>query len=324
MNLISISILGEEEVDDSIEANMSTVSPSPPSYPHESFRNTLLESNRNISPPQFVIEHTKSFDNEPLKPIREEKSQEHLDGKPMDVIDISVEEAITVEVKKSKEKSVSVSSNDTNTLESMSNGDERTPIQSPQNMSGENGRFRSVSLNDAKNIGKNEVSPRSSSFSGTSKLVVRRNQMRSDSDPGGIGTSLSSSVSSQESDSIKHENHIKSNAKHAHRKKSRSETEDGLDRDRSYSGYSDSSGTGMKLIVTKRIRGASSASLGISPKSTRGFSTTPSDYSSSLRDYGGYSAWQTLKKNRSFKKEMESTLRRASGALVPDRRKPNR
>ena len=237
-------------------------------------------------------------DNELLKPIREEKSQENLDGKSLDVIDISVEEAITVEVTKSREIALSESSNETSTLESTMNAEDKTLTQSLHILSNnEKGRFQSISLNDGKNNDNNEVSPRSSSFSGTSKFVIRRqNQTRSDSDPGIVGNSLSSSISSQESDSLKHGDHVKSSLKLTQRKKSRSEMEECSDRDRSFSGYSDSSGTGMKLLIAKRVRGSSIALLGISPKSARGFSTTPSDYSSSFRDVGGYSAWQTLKK----------------------------
>ena len=277
-----------------------------------------------------------SDSSEPLKPIREEKSQESLDRN--DIIAISVEEEITVELKAKNGKFDT--SYDTSTLDTTENSDERTPIQSPiviNDNNDDSGRLRSVSLNDAGLEIRNETeSPRSSSFSGSAmhnKLMIKtQNHPRSGSDPGlgNVPSSLTSSVSSQESDMNQNESNSSTNRKTtvkkvSGRKKSRSENEDShSDRDRSNSIISDASASGVRLRIAKRLRGGSTVSLGVSPKCTRGLSCTPSEspFSSSYsRDAGyGYTAWQTLKKQRSFKKELDSTLRRNSGAVSEKRK----
>ena len=181
----------------------------------------------------------------------------------------------------------------------------------PNDISIEDSRYRSVSLTeDSARVVQETRSPRSSSFSGTMQnRFLSRMQTRSGSDPGlGVNaSSLTGSLGSQESDSSsRHENLTNKKAslkKPANRKKSRSETSDITEHRRCGSILSDS-GTAPRL--NKRMRGGSTISLGVSPKSARGF--TPSD--SPLSREGGYSAWQTLKKQRPFKKELDWNLRR--------------
>ncbi|XP_057305998.1 rapamycin-insensitive companion of mTOR-like isoform X2 [Hydractinia symbiolongicarpus] len=305
--------LGEEEIEDQIDDSMND------------------SSEYSASPtPSYDRAHSTDIA-EPLKPIREEKSQESLNSKSG--IDVFIEEEISVEYSNDKKSFSNVdSSNDTSTLDSSVNIDDHTPTQSP--VVDEKSRFRSISLNDGAHRTENEAtSPRSSSFSGTAmynKLTTTtQNQIRSDSDPGVglVQSSIASSVSSQESDLMRPESgpNIKNFKRLSGRKKSRSENEDVSDRDRSNSIISDSS-SGIRLRTAKRLRGGSTLSLGISPKSARGLSavTYESPYSSSYSRDGsyGYTAWQTLKKQRSFKKELDSTLRRQSG--VSERRKSSK
>ena len=312
----------EELPDDTIEANLSTIIPSPPP-PY------YLSDNRNYS-----IEN-----NEPLKPIREEKSQESIDIKNNDVIGISVVKEITLEVRNKlnfDKKNVQSENLDSTLISSQHNATTRnvtpTPIIVNNN---ENERFRSISFTDGAGH-RNETissSPRSLSFSGTplhNKLAVRtQNHPRSDSDPGAITNSLASSVSSQESDCLQNGHNPslnKTSLKNAaNRKKSRSENEDSSsERDRSSSIISDNSSQGgARLRIGRRLRGSSTLSLGVSPKSLRHYPSIPSDSPSSYsRDGYGYTAWQTLRKQRSFKKEMDSALIR--DGVMSERRKINK
>lgn len=260
-----------------------------------------------------------------MKPIREEKSQESLETKDPSIISISVQE---VQV----DAAGKVASFGNDVLDTTYTSEDRNSIQSPT-LPGENSgdtRYRSVSLTDYSARNSNiSRSPRSSSFSGTAannKLLSRTlNQPRSGSDPGlGVTSrSLNGSMSSQESN----ENGIPSKKnfkKKGERKKSRSENSADNEHGRTSSILSDSGTPGVRLRIAKRHRGGSTVSLGISPKSSRCLST-PSESPQSVysRDGAyGYTAWQTLKKQRSFRKELDSKLRRHSA--IPEKKRTTR
>lgn len=310
--------LGLEELpDDTIEANMSSIASSPtPPHPY------YLSENR-----AYSIEN-----NEPLKPIREEKSQESIDIKNNELIGLSVVKEITVEVKNKRNFERSLVENECGSLDNSGQKDNQqsnlTPIIIHDN---DNERFRSISFTEVvgRKFENTSNSPRSLSFSGTplhNKLAIRtQNHPRSDSDPGAITNSLASSISSQESDILR-STHIPNINKSLHikmsnRKKSRSENEDSAsDRDRSNSVISDNSSQGVsRLRMGKRNRGNSLLSLGVSPKSFQHFPSMPSDSPSSYSREGyGYTTWQSLRKHRSFKKEMD--LIRGGGSMADRKR----
>lgn len=237
----------------------------------------------------------------PLKPIREEKSQESLDMK-----------SVNVSMGDSKDEDELAISNDISPQERNS----MQSLMTSHDLSMNDSRLRSISLTDESgHVIVDSRSPRSSSFSGTmqNRFLNRTTfHPRSGSDPGLgiIPSSLAGSMSSQESDNSRNDNHNgskkNSSKKLGNRKKSRSETSDNMDHVRSNSVLSDSgSVSGIKLRITKRARVGSTVSLGVSPKSRRG-SITPLDSPGTY----GYTAWQTLKKERSFKKELDLNLRR--------------
>ena len=185
--------------------------------------------------------------------------------------------------------------------------DIRNSTQSPVNMNDvslDESRIRSISLTeDGARIMQETRSPRSASFSGTQQnKSVNRNSMRAGSDPGlgVISNSLTGSMSSQEG-----ENGKKNYKKSGNRKKSRSETSDTSEHGRSNSILSDYGYTpGARSRMVKRVRGGSNVSLGVSPKSARSGSPL------SREGAFGYTAWQSLKKQRSFKKELDWNLKR--------------
>ena len=255
-------------------------------------------------PRAFLIEN-----NEPLKPIREEKSQESLElvKNVLTSVDVNT-------VNEEQEEDVSLA-DDTNvrwnyhSLRTISISEDQNTSQSPVNpsdISMEDSRMRSISLTeDGVRTIQETRSPRSASFSGAqqNKTLSTRISMRAGSDPGLgiIPHSLTGSLSSQESDSGSKRNFKKSN----NRRKSRSENSDISEHVRSNSILSDYGTTpGTRLRMTKRLRGGSNVSLGVSPKSGRSESPLSRDGAF------GYTAWQTLKKQRSFKKELDWNLKR--------------
>lgn len=256
---------------------------------------------------------TYSIDgSEPLKPIREEKSQESLDvnSKKVNVITEQIGEEET-------ESHATFHRNHNSDLVTRTSiSEDRNSTVSPLNpsdVSMEDSRYRSVSLTEDSARVQETRSPRSSSFSGTmqNRFLTRTSMHpRSGSDPGlGINaSSLTGSLSSQESDNSSRYDNLtnkkSSYKKPGNRKKSRSETSD-ITEHRRYSSILSDSGTASRM--NKRSRGGSTLSLGVSPNRARSF-IAPSD--SPLSREGGYSAWQTLKKQRPFKKELDWNLRR--------------
>ena len=293
------------EEDDTIEANMSPLPPTTNNHespvPHTPLGVTPL------TPPPDYSRVFSIENNEPLKPIREEKSQESLELVKNVLVSIDVNS-----VNEDRDEVESLADETTSgrvNFRTISISEDRNTSQSPVNpsdISMEDSRTRSISLTEdgARTI-QEARSPRSASFSGAqqSKTLSTRISMRAGSDPGLgiIPHSLTGSLSSQESDSGSKRNFKKSN----NRRKSRSENSDISEHTRSNSILSDYGTTpGMRLRMAKRLRGGSNVSLGVSPKSGRSESPLSRDGAF------GYSAWQTLKKQRSFKKELDWNLKR--------------
>ena len=254
-----------------------------------------------------------------MLPIKEEKSQESLSQEKFSITGISVEDALTIELKLKEEYTYKESLPDTN---STINSEDRTPTQSPHIVQIQNeedtGRYRSISLNERSTMSYVPASLRSSSFSdgniGHFKYLHKNNRYRADSDPGVVANTYLNDLVHTRNVSILQgamNEKKKSYIAKVNRDKSQSITED--DRDRSSSILSDSSANAMQLKMSNRLRDGSVVSLG--PKATRGLSSTFSESPISLtysRDLGNfaYTAWRTLKKQRSFKREIDFAFRR--------------
>lgn len=286
------------------------MSPLPPTSNNQSPASLTPLGETPLTPPPDYSRVFSLENNEPLKPIREEKSQESLDSsKNVFVsVDVNFVNEDPDETESLADETTSARGN-YHSIRTISTSEDRNTSQSPVNQSDisiEDSRIRSISLTEdgARTI-QEARSPRSASFSGAqqNKALSTRFSMRAGSDPGLgiIPHSLTGSLSSQESDSGSKRNFKKSN----HRRKSRSENSDISEHTRSNSILSDYGTTpGMRLRMAKRLRGGSNVSLGVCPKSGRSESPLSRDGAF------GYSAWQSLKKQRSFKKELDWNLKR--------------
>eukprot|EP00111_Clytia_hemisphaerica_P003838 TCONS_00011021-protein len=304
--------LGEvpDEEDDTIEANLSPVpltnSSQPSTSPTQATEQQSVQQHQVVvdvntsQPPEYTNARSYTIENsEPLKPIREEKYPEN----DIKTVNISIEGTLVDERPPLQQRTRNT---DPGMRISFSE-DFRNSTQSPVNMNDvslNESRIRSISLTeDGARIIQETRSPRSASFSGTQQnKSVNRNSMRAGSDPGlgVISNSLTGSMSSQEG-----ENGKKNYKKSGNRKKSRSETSDTSEHGRSNSILSDYGYTpGARSRMVKRVRGGSNVSLGVSPKSARSGSPL------SREGAFGYTAWQSLKKQRSFKKELDWNLKR--------------
>ncbi|XP_065648769.1 rapamycin-insensitive companion of mTOR isoform X2 [Hydra vulgaris] len=291
--------LGDDDtLDDSIEANVSYNSQM---YLHEKVR--------------------ISENGEQLLPIKEEKSQELPTQEKFRLI-LSNEESLILDqkVKDEKVKDEKVKEKKVKTLpdpDSSLNSEDRTPTQSPcmtQTQNGNDvGRYRSISLNDRSTMSRAQSSFRSSSFSdsvGNSIHSYKNDRLRTGSDPGVVQNTYVNDFYNQNKNSLKDINENgRTNAK-VNRDKSSFATED--DQDRSSSFLSDSSTNDMQLR-TSRLRDGSVISLGT--KGTRGLSSTFSESPISITytrdlDNLAYTAWRTLKKQRSFKRDIDFAYRK--------------
>ena len=347
-----------DEEDDTIEANLS---PLPPTATSSTV--ALNHRSSSPSPPLLAMGETPttpppdytymagSSNNEPLRPIREEKSQESLDVKNNPVyVSIDPNKGIPdvqsdSSLASTKQRRYSEYDEDSSLggddsmisinlphMRYNSSGTAQSPSEhnttstsSTMAMIGEDSRMRSISLTEDGATSRSTMmqdsrSPRSASFSGaqqhkTLSSVGTRISMRAGSDPG-LGVtphSLAGSMSSQDSDvgmgGNKRNFNKKTNHHQNHRRKSRSENSDISEHGRSNSILSDYGTTpGTRLRMAKRLRGGSNVSLGVSlgvsPKSGRSESPLSRDGAF------GYTAWNTLKKQRSFKKELDWNLKR--------------